>query len=110
VTTWRVHWARVEPTRVERWWSAIERVRVGTWERVRITGGASETHGVLEGGASEAWRLAGSERWSRGGSEWLALGGSERALAGASLFAYGSAAWSGASSHLFSKALAEGWR
>ncbi len=125
--SWRVHWARVEPAKVERWWSAFERVRMNAWQRARAAFGASESHAVVEAGASEMWRLGASERWSLGGSEWLALGGSEIARMGASELLYGGAsallyggasgmawggaserAWGGASEYLYGGALA-GW-
>jgi hypothetical protein len=96
LSAWRVHWVRVERASVEAWWSAFERVRVSAWERTKIVGGASESHVVTEGGASEMWRLGGSERWALGGSEWLAMGASELVWLGAS-----ERAWGGASGFLF---------
>ena len=102
---WRVHWARVEPAKVERWWAAFERVRVSAWQRARVVaGGASESLAVVEAGASEMWRMGASERWSIGASEWLAMGGSEVARLGASEWLYG-----GASALLYGGASGMGW-
>ncbi len=106
--SWRVHWARVEPAKLEQWLTAFERRRVNVWERAQTVGGASESRALVEGGASEMWRLGASERLALGGSEWLALGGSEIAwlgasqllLGGASALLYGGASgvvWGGAS-------------
>ena len=81
LSAWRVHRVRVEPTKVERWWTAFERKQGNTWRRTTLALGASEGHALVEGGASEMWRLGASEQWSVGGSEWLALGGSEIGVA-----------------------------
>jgi hypothetical protein len=137
IATWRIHWTRVEPAKVERWWGEIQRVRIHAWERTRVVAGASEAHAIVEGGASEAWRIGASEKWARGASEWLALGASEvgwmgaseRALGGASALLFGGASgfmfggasgfmfggsegFPGSSSALFSHApyTPEGWR
>jgi hypothetical protein len=104
IATWRIHWTRVEPAKVERWWSEIQRVRVHAWERTKVVAGASEAHLVVEGGASEAWRIGASERRAGGASEWLALGASEVAWLGASERAFGGASallFGGASGSLF---------
>src|SRR5262249_28932483 len=112
LSTWRVHWVRVEPAQVERWWTSFERVRTGAWARGRVVpvaAGASEQRMVLEGGASELWRVGASERLVLGASEWLAqgaswaLGASEWAFGGASAFLYGgSSAMFGASERTWS--------
>jgi hypothetical protein len=102
---WRVHWARVEPAKVERWWAAFERVRVNAWQRMRVVaGGASESLAVVEAGASERWRMGASERWSIGASEGFAMGASEVARASASEWLYG-----GASALLYGGASGMGW-
>lgn len=106
--TWRVHWVRVSPPRVERWWTAIERRRTGAWLTQHVVAGASEAHVHVAGGASDVWRVGASERWMLGASEWLAQGGSEvlwigaseTAFAGASALLYAGASgalWGGAS-------------
>jgi hypothetical protein len=105
LATWRVQWARVEPAKIERWWTAFERVRLSAWQKTRVVaGGASESLAVLESGASEMWRMGASERWAIGSSEWLAMGGSEVARAGASEWLYG-----GASAILYGGASGMGW-
>jgi hypothetical protein len=89
---WRVHFARVAPAKVEAWWGALDRARTSAWQRTRVVpGGASESIGVVEAGASEMWRMGASERWTAGGSEWLAQGASEIAWGGASELLYGGA-------------------
>jgi hypothetical protein len=104
VGAWRIHWIRVEPTKVERWWSAFERARVSAWAGGRVVAGASELHAAAWGGASEAWRLGASERRSVAGSEWLAMGASEVARIGASELLYG-----GASALLYGGASGVAW-
>ncbi len=91
LSTWRVHWTRVEPAQVERWRTVIERRVVDPWMRARVTPvgpGASEVHVAVEGGASEQWRVGASERWALGASEWQAMGASEVARIGASETAF----------------------
>ena len=102
--TWKVHWVRVEPAKVERWWTAFEHRRTDAWERVDVVAGASESHALGQGGASEAWRMGASERWSIGASEWMALGGSEVGWLGASQLLLG-----GASALLFGGASERQW-
>jgi hypothetical protein len=91
LSTWKVHWVRVEPGHVERWWTSLERRRVGAWTRTTITGGASEARALVEGGASELWRIGASERSAIGASEWLAFGASETLATGASEWVFGGA-------------------
>ena len=126
--SWRVHWVRVEPAKVERWWAAFERARLNAWTAARTIGGASESRALAWGGASEMWRMGASERWSLGASEWLAMGGSEVARVGASELLYGGAsallyggasgmawgggselAWGGASEMLYAGASERTW-
>jgi hypothetical protein len=102
--SWRVHWVRVEPAKVERWWAVFERARLSAWAGMRSTGGASESRAIAWAGASEVWRMGASERWSAGASEWMAMGGSEVARAGASELLFG-----GASALLFAGASAMAW-
>ena len=101
---WKVHWIRVEPTRVERWWSAFERARVSAWAEARAMVGASDARAVAWGGASEMWRMGASELWAGGASEWMAMGASEVARVGASELLYG-----GASALLYGGASAMVW-
>jgi hypothetical protein len=89
--TWRMHWVRVSPPKVERWWASFEHRRVGAFRREHIVGGASEAHMLVEGGASEMWRMGASERMLLGASEWLAMGGSEVMWLGGSELAFGGA-------------------
>ncbi|HEY2517832.1 MAG TPA: DUF4912 domain-containing protein [Polyangiaceae bacterium] len=120
LATWRVHWVRVEPAKVERWWTAFEHRRTDAWQRTEVALGASESHALAEGGASEAWRMGASERWSIGASEWMALGGSEVGwlgasqllLGGASALLYGGASgvsWGGASERQWGGASERPW-
>jgi hypothetical protein len=109
---WRIHWIRVEPVKVERWWSAFERSRVNAWAAGRVVAGASELHALAWGGASEAWRMGASERRSVGGSEWLAMGASEIARGGASELLYGGASallYGGASGVVWGGASGREW-
>jgi hypothetical protein len=98
---WQVHWVRLTPPQVERWWTTAERLRVGAYRRETVTIGASEAFMMAEQGASELWRIGASERVWLGGSEWLAMGGSETIFGGASGFLFG-----GASGALFGGASA----
>jgi hypothetical protein len=110
--SWRVHWARVEPAKVERWWTTFERARMNAWVAGRVIGGASESHAIAWGGASEMWRMGASERWFAGASEWLAMGGSEVARVGASELLYGGASallYGGASGILWGGASGLAW-
>ncbi len=110
--SWRVHWVRVEPAKVERWWAAFERARLSAWAGARTTGGASESRAIAWGGASELWRIGASEQWSAGASEWLAMGASEVARAGASELLYGGASallYGGASGVVWGGASERAW-
>jgi hypothetical protein len=102
--TWSVHWVRVSPPKIERWWAAFEHRRLGAFRREELRAGASERHVLIEGGASEMWRVGASERMWIGASEWLAFGASEVMWLGASQLLYG-----GASALLYAGASERSW-
>ncbi len=87
LATWSMHWVRASTPMIERWEHVVERRVLSGWEREHVFGGASERGRVVEGGASELWRLGGSERVWLGASEWLAAGASETLWTGASQLA-----------------------
>jgi hypothetical protein len=110
LATWSMRWVKASTAMIERWGMTVERRRMGAYERSHFIAGASEQRLLVEGGASEVWRMGASERMWLGASEWLAGGASETLLVGASQLAF-----AGASALLYARAseqlgASERWR
>jgi hypothetical protein len=84
LASWTMHWVRSTPPIVERWFTGLERRRVGAFEREEVILGASEGVRLREIGGSEVWRIGASERHWLGASAWMQLGASEVLAWGAS--------------------------
>jgi hypothetical protein len=87
LASWSMRWVQATTPMIERWGQLLERRIESAYGRTLVFEGASESHVVTEGGASERWRIGASERMWIGASEWALGGASESGRAGASRFA-----------------------
>jgi hypothetical protein len=87
LASWSMRWVQATTPMIERWGHLLERRIESAYGRTLAFEGASESHVLAEGGASERWRIGASERVWMGASEWALGGASESGWGGASRFA-----------------------